>query len=54
MDVVERGHFLMKMVSQHWHILLTFFLDHLNGRTRSRKVGPQGLLIDEEDATMVA
>jgi hypothetical protein len=44
MDIVERGHFSMIRASQHWHIPLTFLSNHLNDRTRPRKVGPQGIL----------
>jgi hypothetical protein len=35
-------------------ILLTFLLDKLNGKTRSRNLGPQAVLINEEDKTLIA
>jgi len=35
-------------------IPLTFLLNKLNGKTRSRNVGPQGVLINEEDKMLVA
>jgi hypothetical protein len=54
MDTIQKRHFSMRRANQDWHIFLTFPLNHLNGRTRSRKVGPQGILTYEEDVTMVA
>jgi hypothetical protein len=34
-------------------IPLTFLLDKLNGKTKSRNLGPQGVLINEGDKTLV-
>jgi hypothetical protein len=39
-----------KQVLAHTHHL---FQDHLNGRTRSKKVSPQGMLTNEEDKTLM-
>jgi hypothetical protein len=44
MDVVERGNTSLKKAINYWNILVTSFLNHLNGKTRSMKVGPQGML----------
>jgi hypothetical protein len=54
MDVVERGYTSLKKACKHWHIPLTFFSNNLNGITKSRKQGPQGMVNKEEDATMEA
>jgi hypothetical protein len=35
-------------------LLTTFFLDHFNNKTQSRKQEPQGVLRFEEDVVMVA
>jgi len=54
MDVVERGHTSLKKASMYWNIPFTSLLDHLNGRSKSRKEGPQGVLIEVEDGTIVS
>jgi hypothetical protein len=54
MDIIQKRHFSMKRANQHWHIPLTSLSDHLNGKTRSRKVRPQGIVTNEKDVTMVA
>jgi hypothetical protein len=54
MDVVERGHTSLKKASMYWNIPFTSLLDHLNGRTRSMKVGPQGVLIKIKDGAIVS
>jgi hypothetical protein len=46
MDAMERGDTSLRKVAKYWNIPLTSLLDHLNGRTRSRKVGPQGMLVE--------
>jgi hypothetical protein len=53
MDVVERGDTSLNKTTKYWNILVTSLSDHLNGRTRCRKVGPQGMLIEHEDEAMV-
>jgi hypothetical protein len=53
MDVMEKGNAYLKMVEKYWNILATSLSDHLNGRTRCKKVGPQGMLIEHEDEAMV-
>jgi hypothetical protein len=45
-DVVERGHTFLKKVAKYWSIPLSPFLDHLNGRSCCRKMGPQSMLIE--------
>jgi hypothetical protein len=46
--------FSMKRANQYWHIPLTSLSYYLSSRTSSMKVGPQGILTDEKDVTMVA
>ncbi len=53
MNVMERGHTFLRKIVKYWNIPLNSLLDHLNGRTRCRKVGPQSVLIEEEDEVMV-
>jgi len=52
-DVVERGDTSLKKATKYWNILMTSLSNHLNGRTRCRKVGPQGMLIKHKDEAMV-
>jgi hypothetical protein len=51
---MERGHASLRKASKFWHIPITFLLDHLIDKTKSKKVGSQGVLIDEEDKTFGA
>jgi hypothetical protein len=44
MDVVERGDTYLRKATMYWNIPLTSLSNHLNGRTRCRKVGLQGVL----------
>jgi hypothetical protein len=54
MDVVEKGHTSSRKVNMYWNIPFTSLLNHLNGRTKSRKVGLQGVLIEIEDGIIVS
>jgi hypothetical protein len=47
-DAMERGSTSLKKTSKFWHIPLTFLLDYLNHKTRSKKLGPQGVLTNKE------
>jgi hypothetical protein len=53
MDVVEREHTSLQNTDMYWNIPFTSLLDHLNGRTISRRMGPQGVQIEHKDATIV-
>jgi predicted HTH domain antitoxin len=44
MDVVEKGHTSLKKVVKYWNVPLNSLLDHMNGRNRCMKLGPQGVL----------
>ncbi len=48
MEVVEENICFLRRANQIFHILLNFFSDHLNGHTRSKKMGPPRVLMEEE------
>lgn len=48
-NVVESGHTYLRKASIYYNILLTSLSYHLNGRTRSKKVSPQGVLTEQKD-----
>jgi hypothetical protein len=43
----------LKKASWYWNIFLTSLLNHLTGKTISRKCGPPGVLLADEDATII-
>jgi hypothetical protein len=43
-DIVESGHTSLRKANKYQNIIFTSLLDHLNGTTKSRKMGLQGLL----------
>jgi hypothetical protein len=49
MDVIENGTTSLRKASRHWNIPFTSLFDHLYGKTKSRKLGPIGLLIVEKN-----
>jgi hypothetical protein len=53
MDIVERGTHSLRKVSKSWNIPMSSIVDHLNGKTIFRKMGPRGVLIEEDDVTMI-
>jgi hypothetical protein len=54
MEVLESRTSSLKGATTPWYISLTNLSNHLNKKTRSRKVGPQGVLTEDENATVVA
>ncbi len=54
MDVIECGITSIKGAIKFWGIFVISFFDHLNGKTRSRKIGPLGVLAKEEGQANVA
>jgi len=54
MDVVERGITSLWGANKFWGILVTSLFDHLNGKTKSRKIGPPNVLNEEDDEVVVA
>jgi hypothetical protein len=46
MDAMEKGDPSLRKVAKYCNIPLTPLSNHLNGRIRCKKVGPQGMLIE--------
>jgi hypothetical protein len=42
MDVVENGTYSLWRTNKAWNIPMTSIFDHLNGKTKSRKMRPRG------------
>jgi hypothetical protein len=53
MDVIERRTRSVRKVSKSWNIPLSSLVDHLNGKTKSNKMAPRGVLTKEEDVVMI-
>jgi len=53
MDVVERGITSLPRASKFWGILVPSFSNHLYGKTKTRKIEPPSVLIEEEDDVIV-
>ncbi len=53
MEAVESETSSLRGATRSWCILLTNISNHLNKKTRSRKVKPQGVLMKEKDAMVV-
>jgi hypothetical protein len=52
MEAVEQGIYSLRGASQIFHIPLSSFSDHLNGHSRSKKMGPPRVLMEEEDVVV--
>jgi hypothetical protein len=46
MDAMEREYTSLRKTAKYWNIPLNTLLNHLNGRTRCKKVGLEGVLIE--------
>ncbi len=53
MDAIEHDITSLWGPDKFWGILVTSLSDHLNGKTKSRKIGPPGVLIEEEEGEVV-
>jgi hypothetical protein len=53
MDDVERGRCSLRKASVSWNIFWSSFFDHLNKKTRSRKMGLRDVLTKEEDVVLI-
>jgi hypothetical protein len=53
MDVTERGTHSLRRANRSWNIPMSSLVDHLNGKTKSRKMGLGGVLIKEEYAIVI-
>jgi hypothetical protein len=49
MDFVERRTRLLRKANKSWNIPMSSLINHLDGKTRFGKMGPRGVLIEEED-----
>jgi len=54
MEVIKKGSHSLKKVNRSWNIPLTSLSNHLNEKTRSKKMRPTSVLIEEEDVVIVA
>jgi hypothetical protein len=54
MDVVERVTRSLRKANRSWNIPMSSLSNHLNGKTRSRKIGPRRMLREEKDSTVIA
>jgi hypothetical protein len=41
MDVIKRGTHFLKRANKSWNIPMSSFANHLNEKTKSRKMGPR-------------
>jgi hypothetical protein len=41
MDAIQRGTHPLKRANKSWNIPISSFTNHLNGKTKSRKMGPR-------------
>jgi hypothetical protein len=53
MDDVERGRCSLRKANMSWNIILSSFFDHLNKKTRFRKMESGGVLTKEEDVIVI-
>jgi hypothetical protein len=53
MDVVKRGTRSLKKVNRSWNIFLSLCFNHLNEKTRSKKMELGGTLTYEEDVEVM-
>ena len=51
MEAIDNGHKYSK-VSAHYGIPKSSIRDHMNGRTKTRKMGPKGVLSEEEEIAL--
>jgi hypothetical protein len=54
MDIVERSITSLQEANKFWGISVTSLFDHLYGKTRSKKIGPPGVLTKEKEEVIVA
>jgi len=52
-DVVEKWIHSLRRANRAWNIPLSSFSNHLNGKTKSRKMGPKGVLIAKKGAKVM-
>jgi hypothetical protein len=53
MDVIKRKIHSIRRVSKLWNIPMNFFVDHINEKTKSRKMTPKGVFTKKEDVVVI-
>jgi hypothetical protein len=53
MDVIERGFTSLRKASRYWKIPLRSLSNHLTSKIASKKRGPLGILLIDEEVTVV-
>jgi hypothetical protein len=53
MDAIERGTHSIRKVNKSWNIPMNSFINHPNGRIRSRKMGLGGVFTKEENIDVI-
>ncbi len=53
MDVIEKSITYLQGASKFWDVLVPSLSNHLYGKTKSRKIEPPSVLIEEEDEAIV-
>jgi len=53
MDVVEKWIHSLRRANRAWNIPLSSLSNHLNGKTKSIKMGPRGVLIAKKGAKVI-
>jgi len=53
MDVIERGTHSQRRPCKSWKIPMSSLVDHLNGKTTSKKMGPKCVLIKEQNVILI-
>jgi len=53
MEAIERGTHSLRKENKFWNIPLNSLSDHLNGKTRSKKMGPTCVLTKEDIVTII-
>jgi len=54
MDAIECGTTSLFRANKFWGIHVTSIFDHLNGKTKIRRIGPSCVLIEKENEVVVA
>jgi hypothetical protein len=50
---LKEGHIQLRKVNRAWNTSLNSLFNHLNGKTKFKKMGLRGMLTIEEDAKVI-
>jgi hypothetical protein len=53
MDAIEKRTCFLRRANKQWNIPLNSFPNHLNRKTKSRKMGLEGVFTKEEDVAVI-